>query len=72
MNMKAIQHIKNIQIRPAVPPSTSPIEETLSAVSQETMRIIEKPNIDKNRKFLCDMSLVNTTKGTNALRSNQP
>lgn len=50
---KPIQQMKNIQIRPPVPPLTRPMVATLRQNSHEAMRIMEKPRMDKKRKFLC-------------------
>lgn len=52
MKPKPIQQIKNIQIKPAVPPFSRPNWATVMALSQDAMRIMEEPKIDRNRKFL--------------------
>lgn len=53
--------MRNIQIIPAVPPSTRPILATVSEASQDPMRIMENPNIDVKSKSLwrlaCQMFL---------------
>lgn len=54
---KAIQHTKNIQMSPAVPPFSRPMNDTLNAVSQDAMRIMEKPKMETNLKFLCHLSV---------------
>lgn len=52
MNRNAIQHARVIQIKPAVPPLTSPMLVRVRDASQEAMRIEEKPKMVINLKFL--------------------
>lgn len=52
MKPNPTQQMKNIQMRPAVPPFPRPNWDTLIATSHDAMRIMEKPNMDTNRKFL--------------------
>lgn len=52
MNMNAIQHMRYIQIRPAVPPSSRPIWATLRTASHDAIRIMEKPKMERKLKFL--------------------